>query len=306
MLEVRAHYQELFQKLYGFQKSREPKPEASNSGADDLVILSPARPSQKQTLYSTENEADYGDKYPFFFAVLENILCAIFSIELALHLKVEGPKVYFSDGLNWLDSSLVLLSVADVWVIRTVGIKADLRMLSVLRMMRLIRLAWLLRLFRMFKELTLIVSGFVDSMRTLFWTVLFLVIVVYMFAIFAKQMIGEAQDADTGESVYFFDEAIGTQESLFGSVDKSMLTLFVCFTEGCGMDVARITISNSPGLGMFWLIFVFVTTFGLLLACGKTGLNSFRRHRATTAAVGTPAPFGRVGFRLKRRRSTVR
>ena len=38
---------------------------------------------------------------------------------------------------------------------------------------------------------------------------------------------------------YLFNEEIGDQAILFGSVERSMLTLFVCLTEGCGMDIVR-------------------------------------------------------------------
>lgn len=57
-----------------------------------------------------------------------------------------------------------------------------------MRMLRLIRLVRLLRLLRLFKELTLVVSGFLTAMRTLFWAFIFLVLLIYVFAIFAGQI----------------------------------------------------------------------------------------------------------------------
>merc|ERR1719265_3144595 len=129
--------------------------------------------------------------------------------------------------MNWLDCGLVLMSVIDVWIIRSIGIKADLRIMSVLRMLRLIRLARLLRLVRMFKELTLLVTGFLESIRTLTWALLFLLSVVYVFAIFARQMIGEANECTPAEvndlgcdatmkPMYIFNREIGSQATLFG------------------------------------------------------------------------------------------
>ena len=96
--------------------------------------------------------------------------------------------------MNWLDFSLVALSVVDVWIIGPIGINADLRMMSMLRMLRLIRLARLFRLFRMFKELTLLVNGFVDSVKTLFWALIFLSIMVYIFSIFARQTANQVDE----------------------------------------------------------------------------------------------------------------
>merc|ERR1712224_552123 len=57
---------------------------------------------------------------------------------------------------------------------------------------------------------------------------------------------------------------IGNQEILFGSVERSMLTLFVCLTEGCGIEVVHPTTRKSPELMIFWGTFVFLTTYGML------------------------------------------
>eukprot|EP00746_Dinoflagellata_sp_MGD_P149748 gnl/MRDRNA2_/MRDRNA2_81738_c0_seq2.p1 gnl/MRDRNA2_/MRDRNA2_81738_c0~~gnl/MRDRNA2_/MRDRNA2_81738_c0_seq2.p1 ORF type:complete len:574 (+),score=89.42 gnl/MRDRNA2_/MRDRNA2_81738_c0_seq2:120-1724(+) len=203
-------------------------------------------------------EADFGVSHPMPFLVLEHLFTAIFFLELMCHWCVVGPRGYFADHMNWLDFSLVAVSVIDVWIIGPIGIDADLRMMSLFRMLRLIRLARLLRLLRMFKELTLLVSGFVASVKTLFWALIFLTIMVYIFSIFARQTIG-AGGYEFNEDITFGDDT-----RLFGSVDKTMLTLFVCLTEGCGMDIIHPTVMESPALFFFWATFVFFTTYGLL------------------------------------------
>eukprot|EP00746_Dinoflagellata_sp_MGD_P009198 gnl/MRDRNA2_/MRDRNA2_118600_c0_seq1.p1 gnl/MRDRNA2_/MRDRNA2_118600_c0~~gnl/MRDRNA2_/MRDRNA2_118600_c0_seq1.p1 ORF type:complete len:780 (+),score=138.07 gnl/MRDRNA2_/MRDRNA2_118600_c0_seq1:78-2417(+) len=209
-------------------------------------------------------EADYGDTYRLFFNVCEHIFTFIFCTELILHFCVEGPRVYFKDALNWLDAFIVTMSVIDVWVIRPIGIKADLRMMSVLRMMRLIRLARLVRLLRIFKELTLLVTGFIDSVKTLFWSFIFLLCIVYAFALFAQQTIGSAMDCPEAGNEDLCEPSFGSQAKLFHSVDRTMLTLFICLTEGCGASVIEPIVLKRPILIAFFLLFTFVTTLGLL------------------------------------------
>lgn len=215
-------------------------------------------------------EADYGHLYVDAFFVIENIFCAVFTLELLVHFFVEGPRIYFADKMNWLDCSLVLLSVVDVWIIRPIGIEADLRILSVLRMLRLVRLARLLKLVKMFRELTLIVSGFVDAAKTLIWAILFLLSVLYVFALVARQMIGNAVSPDCGDDEnctterFRLNPEIGSQKLLFGAVDRSMLTLFVCLTEGCGIDIVHPLTLEMPILFVFWVLFIFSATYGLL------------------------------------------
>merc|ERR1711972_671155 len=42
------------------------------------------------------------------------------------------------------------------------------------------------------------------------------------------------------------------------------MTLFVCLTEGCGVEIIHPTVRRVPALACFWLVFVLVTTFGIL------------------------------------------
>merc|ERR1719171_2704827 len=73
-------------------------------------------------------EADYGHSYGDFFGVLEHVFCAVFTLELLLHFAVEGARDYFSDRMNWLDFLLVVCAVVDAWIIRTLGVNADLKL----------------------------------------------------------------------------------------------------------------------------------------------------------------------------------
>eukprot|EP00746_Dinoflagellata_sp_MGD_P137785 gnl/MRDRNA2_/MRDRNA2_71543_c0_seq1.p1 gnl/MRDRNA2_/MRDRNA2_71543_c0~~gnl/MRDRNA2_/MRDRNA2_71543_c0_seq1.p1 ORF type:complete len:677 (+),score=130.61 gnl/MRDRNA2_/MRDRNA2_71543_c0_seq1:192-2033(+) len=160
-----------------------------------------------------------------------------------------------------------------------------LRMLSVLRLMRLLRLARLLRLFRMFKELSTILAGFQESAKALGWSGAFLMIIVYVFAIMGTEHFGKAAQphCEAGESrmlrargaaaeandhstcdIYQWEDDIGNQKTLFGTVPISMLTLFVCLTEGCALDVVRPMIVETPMVMLYWYLFMFTTTFGIL------------------------------------------
>ena len=63
-------------------------------------------------------EADLGRTHKSTFMALEHVFYSLFVIELLLHFKVEGWRLYFADRGNWLDFTLVALSVIDVWVIQ--------------------------------------------------------------------------------------------------------------------------------------------------------------------------------------------
>eukprot|EP00746_Dinoflagellata_sp_MGD_P026237 gnl/MRDRNA2_/MRDRNA2_161813_c0_seq1.p1 gnl/MRDRNA2_/MRDRNA2_161813_c0~~gnl/MRDRNA2_/MRDRNA2_161813_c0_seq1.p1 ORF type:complete len:517 (+),score=90.46 gnl/MRDRNA2_/MRDRNA2_161813_c0_seq1:40-1551(+) len=234
-------------------------------------------------------EVDNAEEWKEVFTVFEHLFTFVFVVEMTTRWKVEGLIVYFTDPPSVLDFCLVMLSVVDVWIISPLGGQAGLRKVSLLRLLRLARLTRLLRLFKVFKELTIIATSFVTSGKTLFWGGIFLWIITYMFAIFATQQFGRATtcddeerllrrgdgsdsvqyseddpDLDTSCDLYQFERSIGTQYSLFGSLDRSMLTLYLCMTDGCGTDVISPITRRSPVMFAFWYLFVFITSFGIM------------------------------------------
>merc|ERR1712216_751967 len=144
--------------------------------------------------------------------IAENAFCVIFTCEVIIRVWL-GCKDYFRDPYNWADLALVVSSDIDVWILRALNVEGSgIKVVSVMRM---------LRVFRMFKELWLIVAGLTAAVRTLFWASLFLFLVIFMFAVFATQMIGHPTN-DDGSYVYdVFEE--DTVYRLFGNVPRSMM-----------------------------------------------------------------------------------
>jgi voltage-gated sodium channel len=215
-----------------------------------------------------------------FLGYAEIIFCVLFTAELVVRLKMDGLK-YFKDPANWLDFFLVVSSDIDVFIMRNMeggGNAEGMKIMSILRMLRLLRLARLLRVFRMFKELWLIVAGLAAALRTLFWASLFLFLMIFMFAIFATQMIGHA-NLDNGNNRYegIFEDPVSR---LFGTVPKSMMTLFICITDGCVESVVRPMSEANPWFTIYWMLYIFVTMLGLM----NLIIGIFCENACTTAA----------------------
>jgi len=240
--------------------------------------------------------ADMEASYPNVFFTLEHVFTALFCGELLLRIMVEGFIVYIKDASNLVDFALVMLAVADAWILGPLQSESNLNITSLLRLLRLLRLARLLRLFRVFKELTVIVKGFVNSMRTLFWAAIFLFVVVYAFSVFSAtffrnevcksslsedshsrllRVSGSADDDVTSVCYnnaeddqcceqYSFSSEVGSQYDLFGTIDRAMLTLYLCTAEGCGMDIIRPMVKETPWVAVYWGLFMFITSFGIL------------------------------------------
>merc|ERR1719440_1241587 len=75
---------------------------------------------------------------------------------------------------------------------------------SVLRILRIFRVVRTIRLMRAFKELVLIMKGMADSLSTIMWVAVLLLMMLYIAGIFFCQQIGHADagypeyDVNTG------------------------------------------------------------------------------------------------------------
>jgi voltage-gated sodium channel len=218
-------------------------------------------------------EQDYEKDSKTVFLILNHTFTGIFFIELICRQIAEGPKKYFADSANILDFVLVVLSVFEMWIVPAVGMDTsmDTRSMSVLRILRLLRLVRILRVFKIFKELTIMVDGMSKTKAIIFWGSIFLLVIVYMFAMTASMMFGNAYECpeehpaseeQSCPAYYQFEEF--TQEELFGTLANSMATLYMCMFEGCGFDIIRPMILKAPLVMVFWYLFIFLTSFGIL------------------------------------------
>jgi len=169
---------------------------------------------------------------------------------------------YFKVMWNIVDFSLVMLAIVDVWIMSAVAEKGSLKSFSVLRVIRMLRLARLIRLLKVFKELWLVVSGLIESMKTLGWVSVLLILFIYVCGIFMTMQVGH--NADMYEN-YKLLSGGWDHEEYFGTVARSMYSLFQVVTlESWSSGIARHIITNQPEMMMFFLTFLLFTHYGLL------------------------------------------
>eukprot|EP00927_Polykrikos_kofoidii_P058889 TRINITY_DN5372_c0_g1_i1.p1 TRINITY_DN5372_c0_g1~~TRINITY_DN5372_c0_g1_i1.p1 ORF type:complete len:675 (+),score=95.43 TRINITY_DN5372_c0_g1_i1:50-2026(+) len=217
-------------------------------------------------------EADYPE-YAGIWFVGEHIFTVIFLVEfigkmLAFHLA------YFDDSWNCLDFALVLLGVVDMYILRffVKGLfDIQLQSFSVLRTLRMCRLARVLRLVGKFKRLAVIGYAVADSMRTTCWASLLLGLCIYVCAIFCVEVLG--RDTETIYPGYSTDEAVIDQQELltefnphvlFGSMLRSMVTLFGVATLSEWREIVWPVLQKQPAVIVFFIGFNLFVTFGVM------------------------------------------
>lgn len=202
------------------------------------------------------------------YGIIEMIFTIIFGFEMFVK-KFVLRWSYFRDGWNLLDFFLVWMSIIDTLLLPLIlGGSSGMQSLSVLRILRLLRVVKMVRLLKAFKQLWLIVKGLLDSIKTIFWSALLLLMILYVFGIFFCQMVGQNTkvgyyrriDHEPEGTIIDYHPDFDVYEH-FGTMPRAMFTLFETSLEPLNI---RPVVEEQPYLVPFMLAFIFITTFGVM------------------------------------------
>ncbi|CAJ1352222.1 unnamed protein product [Effrenium voratum] len=197
--------------------------------------------------------------------IVELIFCVIFLFELLLRLYFHRLR-YFTNPVtrawNIADFIIVSVSVVDTLILIPFGIGGTARVVAMLRFVRMMRLARLLRLLKLFKELWLMVSGLLQSLKTLGWICLVALLFCYACAIITTTVIGHNDEI---YDPYFSKSGGWDHEVYFATVWRSTFTLFQIMTlDQWNESVVRHVVANQPAMLIFFLVFVCISSLGLM------------------------------------------
>jgi len=130
-----------------------------------------------------------------FFKQIELFFMVVYIGELALRFYVQGAKCLRS---GWVKFDFMLVGIGSVMMVVETLLTGsqnlkELGPLMVLRVMRLLRLARAVRLVVQFRTLWRLVSGLLGSAGTIMYTLLLLVIILYVFACLGIEIITKAE-----------------------------------------------------------------------------------------------------------------
>eukprot|EP00929_Paragymnodinium_shiwhaense_P114452 TRINITY_DN82850_c0_g1_i1.p1 TRINITY_DN82850_c0_g1~~TRINITY_DN82850_c0_g1_i1.p1 ORF type:complete len:524 (+),score=143.46 TRINITY_DN82850_c0_g1_i1:87-1658(+) len=180
-------------------------------------------------------ETDYGREN---FAICEHFFMAVFFTEMILKI-IQLKKDYFFSYGNLFDAFLVLCGSLDLWFVpafsalsgdapksgqRTGSVVGyQLSIMRLMRVLRLIRVLRVIRLFRMFRYLYLILQAFAKALQIVMLISLIIIIIDFVCAIVLKQVLGQLSGS-------FSDDDLAQLDEWFGTIPRSMHTLFVIMT----------------------------------------------------------------------------
>ena len=94
--------------------------------------------------------------------------------EAMVLLYRNGIRGYFADPGRRLDFFLVCLSIADVWILAQIDLKADMNGFMAIRCLRLMRVIRLVRVFSVKKELNVFICSVIGALRAMSWMIVLL------------------------------------------------------------------------------------------------------------------------------------
>lgn len=189
-----------------------------------------------------------------FFIYLEYFFTAFFMIELVLRYLERGWIWWFDRG-NFGDAFVVFIcgGLVVFVLVPFAGLDslAVLRKLTVLRAIRLFQALNYISKREELKELAMLIHGLMHSMRVLLWVAVMVTFLLYVFAVFATELIAKDES-------FRYDPL--AQEH-FGDVTLSMFSLFQILTLDRWSQIVRPLAEKQTWTTFFFLLFIFVAYF---------------------------------------------
>lgn len=156
-----------------------------------------------------------------------------FMLELALRFFAKGPAFMTGVDRDWnlFDTAVVAAGVVEMVLSRMGDLKLNLSIFRVIRIVRLCRVFRIFRLITLMRELQKMAFSIFYSLRALFWSVVLMLIVMYVFGLWFTQAtadyLADAQRASDQE-VWMSENMVG----FFGGISSSVYTLYIAVSGG--------------------------------------------------------------------------
>ena len=228
-------------------------------------------------LIGLETNKAFVERYDGWLHVGNDIILVIFIIEVVLKLAAVAPRfrLYFGDGWNLFDFTVVVLSL----------IPATGEFALVARLVRVLRV---LRLVSTVPQLRLIVATLVRSIPSMGHVIVLMSIILYIYAV-------------TGFHLFHENDA-----EKWGTLGRSLLTLFELVTLEGWVDVMDTAMESHPWSWIFFVSFVLIGTFVMLNLFIAVVINNLEASKvAELEELRDPVTHEEVLEELKRTRDAL-
>lgn len=201
------------------------------------------------------------DEQPPVFRIFDVIFTIFFSFELCARIFVERNRFILgrNKGWNFFDSLVVSSAVIEEFLSASTNTTA----VRILRIMRLVRVMRVIRTLRIFNDLRALVHGVINSILSLVWALVLLVVICFINSIFITQVVTtyRRQQHDRPIPDLDYEEL----DNNFGSLAKTLYSLYKAITGGD--DWSRFgdpLFDISTIMGLFFCFYISFAVFAVL------------------------------------------
>lgn len=212
---------------------------------------------------------------PAAFAGLETFFCWAFLAEIVMKIIAEGKQFLISEGWKWniFDCIIVLLALIEEiskMVSAGGGATVNLTFVRILRILRIVRIIRLIRVLKVFRELRVLINSIMGSLKSLCWTILLLIIIMYVVGVYVTQVVAEHRRKYGVPDAVLLDEEhpddLVEMEKMFGSIALTLYSLYKAMSGGADWgDVSHPLEKRIHWLfGPFFCMYIAFAVFAVL------------------------------------------
>jgi len=219
-------------------------------------------------------ETDMPNEFPW--KSCETVFLGFFVVELLLKLFSIGPHNFLSASgtdfaWNVFDLCVVGSGIVDMLCELTLG-QSGGGMATMFRLVRLLRIMRLFRIVKYLKQLYFIAYGFVVAAQAIVWVSIVMGFILFVSSVVLARTLKDL-DLDDNPNLHMVHES-------FGSVSKSMLTLFELMAQP---DLKRLKadelLLQRPWILVFLVLYVIFGSFGMIaLLTGVISESIFEKN----------------------------
>lgn len=166
-------------------------------------------------------------KVPLGFIVMDAVVTIYFLIEISLRAYARGAKFFMHRWQkNMFDSACTVAQIFELCATALCGLHYH-PVFTFARMLRLFKCPTYFPSLNMFTEFRMLFVSVGHSVTSLFWTIILILMVVYVAGVFLTQVVTTHKVQNSEDMAKQME-----LEHFFGSLDKSMFSMYQAMSEG--------------------------------------------------------------------------
>jgi Ion transport protein len=153
-----------------------------------------------------------------FCNLANTVFTIIFATEMGLRIIAVGPYKYQADRMNYMDGTIVLLSLVELIFMSGNGAMSAFRAVRIFRVFRVLRVA---RLLRGLKSMLQIINVISRSISSFIYLAMLLMLFIFIYALLGMQIFG---------GTFTDPNVVGTVQYNFDSFNNAFVTSFILLT----------------------------------------------------------------------------